>query len=77
MNENIDGVVKKAVGGDKASLEEIIINIKDMVYNLSIRMLWNPTDAEDATQEILIKVITNLSKFQGYSKFSTWVYTFQ
>ena len=38
-------------------------------------MLWNPAEAEDVTQEILIKVITNLSKFRKESKFSTWVYS--
>jgi len=37
-------------------------------------MLLYPQDAEDATQEILIKVITHLSTFQFKSEFSTWVY---
>jgi RNA polymerase sigma factor (sigma-70 family) len=37
-------------------------------------MLWNPSDAEDATQEILIKVLTHLSQFRHASRFSTWVY---
>jgi len=67
-------IVKRALDGDRVALEELIILIKDDIYNLSVRMLWNPADAEDVTQEILIKVITNLSQFRGESKFTTWVY---
>jgi len=74
MIEDIDLFISNAMKGDKASLEKVIISIKDKIYNLSLRMLWNPADAEDVTQEVLIKVITNLSKFRRDSKFSTWVY---
>ena len=37
-------------------------------------MVLSPFDAEDVTQEVLIKVITNLSKFEGKSQFRTWLY---
>jgi RNA polymerase sigma factor (sigma-70 family) len=37
-------------------------------------MLWHPSDAEDATQEILLKVITHLSQFRQECAFMTWVY---
>jgi len=36
--------------------------------------LWHPADAEDASQEILIKVLTHLSTFRQESSFLTWVY---
>ena len=55
-------------------MEKVILAIKDNIYNISLRMLWKPIDAEDVTQEILIKVLTNLAKFRGESKFTTWVY---
>ena len=67
-------LVKLAVKGDKNALEELILSVQDMVYNLALRMLWHPEDAKDATQEILIKVVTNLSSFKGNSEFNTWVY---
>ncbi len=73
-NETIEILVRKANSGDKQSLEMIIIHVKDYVYNLSLKMLLLPIDAQDATQEILIKVITHLSTFEFKSKFSTWVY---
>jgi RNA polymerase sigma factor (sigma-70 family) len=39
-----------------------------------VRMLYHHADAEDATQEILIKALTALPSFRGESKFSTWLY---
>lgn len=75
MSEDTKELVQKAVNGDKQSLEKLLLSVKDKIYNLSLRMLWSPKDAEDVTQEILIKVITNLSKFRMESKFSTWVYS--
>ena len=70
----IEDLVKKATGGDKTALEGIAAAIQDDVYYLSLRMLVNPEDARDATQEILIKIITNLSSFKFESQFKTWVY---
>ena len=74
MKNNLDILVKKANEGDTKSLELIILEIKDFVYNLSLKMLLFPEDAKDATQEILIKVITHLGTFTYQSQFTTWVY---
>lgn len=67
-------LVQAAKTGNKKALEAIILDIKDLVYNLSLKMLLFPPDAEDATQDILVKVITHLSTFRGDSQFTTWVY---
>jgi len=67
-------LIKLAVTGDKNALEQLVTSVQGMVYNLALRMLWHPEDAKDVTQEILIKVITNLSSFQHRSEFKTWVY---
>tara|TARA_R110000765_G_scaffold426726_1_gene543780 strand:+ start:3317 stop:4117 length:801 start_codon:yes stop_codon:yes gene_type:complete len=67
-------LIKDSLAGNKKSLEKLIKSIEGLVYNLSLRFLWNKADAEDATQEILIKIITNLSKFNGKSKLDTWIY---
>lgn len=72
--KNINDIVSKALNGDKLALNDIVKHIDKLVYNLSIKMLWNIEDAKDASQEILIKVITNLGSFKGDSAFSTWVY---
>jgi len=74
MEESIKVLIVKANAGDRKSLNKVIESIKDIVYNLSLRMLLFPEDAQDATQEILVKVVTHLSTFKGDSKFTTWVY---
>lgn len=70
----IEDLVERAGKGNREVLEEIVRRIQDRVYGLAIRMLYVPADAEDATQEILVKVITRLSTFKGESRFETWVY---
>lgn len=74
MDKRIEILVNKANSGDKNALELVVLEIKDLVYNLSLKMLLFPEDAQDATQEILIKIITHLSTFKGKSSFTTWVY---
>lgn len=67
-------LIQSCLEGNKPSLERLINSVQPLVFNLALRFLWNRMDAEDATQEILIKVVTHLSKFDGRSKFTTWVY---
>ncbi len=71
-NENI--VIQEAINGNRHSLETIISFLQSNIYNLAVRFLWNPLDAQDATQEILIKIITHLSTFKGNSSLKTWAY---
>ena len=70
----LEDLVLRARNGDRASLETIVTRIQDKVYGLALRMLWHPEDARDATQEILIRVVTRLGTFRGESAFLTWVY---
>lgn len=74
MEPRLDHVVAQAREGDEEALEAVIQAIQDRIYNLALRMLWHPSDAEDATQEILMKVITHLNQFRQESAFMTWVY---
>ena len=43
--------LKPAISGDRKALEELIVSVKDKIYNLSIRYLWHPQNAEDATRK--------------------------
>lgn len=74
-NEELLELIDKAVSGDKKSLETILLSVQDLVFNLSLRMLGTFQDAEDASQDILLKIITHLSSFKGESAFSTWVFS--
>lgn len=73
--EELQAFVDKATAGDKKALETLITGVQDMVFNLSLRMLGTFADAEDATQDILLKMITHLSSFRGDSSFTTWVFS--
>lgn len=73
-NEELLALVNEATAGDKKALETLITGARDIVFNLSLRMLGTFPDAEDATQDILLKIITRLSSFRGDSSFTTWVF---
>src|ERR1700758_769356 len=67
-------LVMRARSGDREALEHLIERHQGWIYNIAVRMLYHPQDAEDATQEILVKVLTRLSSFEGRSSFRTWLY---
>src|SRR5262245_31964024 len=67
-------LVAHATAGDRESLDELVGAVQDRVYALALRMLGNPAEAADATQEILIRVVTRLGTFRGEAAFPTWVH---
>jgi RNA polymerase sigma factor (sigma-70 family) len=67
-------LVESAQKGDRDALERLIRRHQAWIYNIALRMVLNPQNAEDVTQEVLIKMITKLSQFQGKSSFRTWLY---
>ena len=67
-------LVAAAQTGNKESLEKLVRRHQPWVFNIALRMVWRREAAEDATQEILIKVVTKLSTFRGQSHFRTWLY---
>jgi RNA polymerase sigma factor (sigma-70 family) len=67
-------LVEAARGGDRAALAALVGRHQRFLYNLALRMVYAPQDAEDATQEILVKAITKLEGFEGRSRFRTWLY---
>jgi RNA polymerase sigma factor (sigma-70 family) len=67
-------LVKGAQRGSREALETLVTRHQRWIYNIVLRMIYHPHDAEDVTQEILIKLITKLSTFKGDSRFRTWLY---
>jgi RNA polymerase sigma factor (sigma-70 family) len=67
-------LVRRAQQGSREALELLIARHQGWIYNIVVRMVYNPHDAEDATQEILIKLLTTLATFEGRSRFRTWLY---
>jgi RNA polymerase sigma factor (sigma-70 family) len=80
FTETVDGdttdtdLVNQAKNGDRAALEKLVLRHQAWIYNIAVRMVFQPQDAEEVTQEVLVKVITQLSTFKAESKFRTWLY---
>ncbi len=72
--ENMEELVSQSVQGSKTALNRLIYHIQDDIFNPALRMLGKPEDSRDATQEILLKVVTHLSGFRRESNFRTWYY---
>jgi len=71
---DLDALVPRARAGDREALEGIVRQLQDPLYRLALRFLGHPETARDATQEVLILVITQLSTFRGDASLSTWAY---
>lgn len=74
MTDPASELITAARAGDRVSLTTLVREIQPQVFALCLRMLWQRQDAEDACQEILVRVVTRLSTFRGESRFSTWLY---
>ena len=62
-SNQLNHLALRAVAGDARALETLIGEIQDWIYNVARGMALSPADAEDITQEVLIKVATNLARF--------------
>ena len=70
----LEETARQAMDGDREALEDLVRALQGDVYALALRMLWNREDAEDATQEILVRIVTRLSQFDFRSRLKTWAY---
>ncbi len=67
-------LILQAREGSRKALNDLIQRHQPFLYNLAWKMVGDPMQAEDLTQEALLKIITNLASFKGESSFSTWAY---
>lgn len=77
MSEIIDpdgNLISAAKNGNSQALEILLKNHYEKIWGICKRLMVNEQDALDATQESLIAITTRINKFEGRSKFSTWVY---
>lgn len=63
-----------AAGGDATALETLLLRHADRVHRICRRIVPDPGDALDATQEALLRVATRIGHFDGRSAFTTWLY---
>lgn len=70
----LEELARHAADGDRDAVAALVRALQHDVYALALRMLWHRQDAEDATQEILVRVVTRLGQFDFQSRLKTWVY---
>jgi RNA polymerase sigma factor (sigma-70 family) len=73
-DSSLEDLARLAIDGDRAALDLVVRELQNRIYHLALRMLWNKEDAEDATQEILVRIVTRLSRFDFRSRLQTWAY---
>lgn len=67
-------LIERAVKGDRQAQAEIVYQHEKMVYNLALKLVGNPEDAENILQETFLKILESLHTFKGGSALSTWIY---
>lgn len=67
-------LAKKAASGDGKAFEELYRRHYRRVYALTLRMMGNPTEAEDMTQEVFLQLFNKIGMFRGESAFTTWLH---
>ncbi len=70
----LEQLARQALEGDRAALEGLVVALQGDLFALALRMLGRREDAEDATQEILVRVVTRLSQFDFRSRLKTWAW---
>lgn len=72
--QEIEELARRAAAGDAAATDELIRAVQPQVLRHCARFLPYRQDAEEACQDVLLKIATKIGTFQGRSKFSTWLY---
>lgn len=67
-------LARRAAEGDDAAFAEIYRRHFRRVYSLSLRMMNNPTEAEDMTQDVFTHLYRKIGSFRGESAFTTWLH---
>jgi RNA polymerase sigma factor (sigma-70 family) len=74
-DRSLEELARRAAAGDSESLARLVEEVQHPVYRLALRFLGHPEDTKDASQEILVRLITHLGSFEGRSRFMTWTYS--
>ena len=68
-----DELIARVRQGDQDAFAVLIERYKRMVYNLAYRLLGNPNDAEDASQETFVRAYTRLATYEPDGRFGAWL----
>ncbi len=66
-------LIERAIAGDERAFAELVTRYQTAVYNLAYRMLGDAGEAEDAAQEVFLRIYRRLATYDADHRFSTWV----
>ena len=68
-------LVRQSLAGNREVLDHLLMSLQPFIFNVAQKMLLNPDDAADVTQEVLLKIILNLQSYEPTkAEFTTWAY---
>lgn len=67
-------LIRRVCDGDPDAFEPLVLAYQTAIYHLALRMVGNPHDATDLTQEIFLQAYRSLPSFRGESRFFVWLY---
>lgn len=72
--KNDEDYIDQIINGNTSAFSDLVDHYKDLVFTLAYKILKNREESEEASQDTFVKVFKSLAKFNGDSKFSTWIY---
>ena len=67
-------LIGRFLGGDEGAFNQLALRHRAGIYRLALSVVSNPEDAEDITQEVLMKIYRKMNQFEKESRFTTWLY---
>ncbi len=74
LDDSDDGLVARAVAGDRAGFAALVSRHYDMVFRVAWKWCGNREDAEDIAQDVCVRLGQTIRSYSGQAKFTTWLY---
>jgi RNA polymerase sigma factor (sigma-70 family) len=74
INKDDRYYIERVLSGETDAFSVLVDKYKTLAYNISLRIVKRPEDAEEVTQDAFVKAYRSLGGFKGDSRFSTWLY---
>ncbi len=74
LNASVAPLIARARGGDTAAFTELVRSCRSLIYRWSVVAIGDPDDAEDVTQEVLVRLHGNLERYRTGSRFTSWLF---
>jgi RNA polymerase sigma-70 factor (ECF subfamily) len=74
IDDNVPALIRGALAGDETAFDDLVRRYYEQIYRWALARTGDRDDAEDVTQETLVRLHRHLASFDGRSRFSTWLY---